>query len=209
MDRKVGYQVRSKREGGTKRKIIETAILLFSEKSYNKVSTRDIAKLVGIRPASLYSHFESKDDILEHIYKLYEEKIKNVLPDMNNLLSLARTTHPHELLKRAQFFFDPADQELMDRIILIASVESRTDERSAAFIDRNLIGNTGMITKTLLKRMLELGRIEPLDVDAFVTIVTNLSYSTAIRNFSKNPVGFYEWVRANDFLNELVRPTGA
>jgi len=209
MDRKVGYQVRSKREGGTKRKIIETAILLFSEKSYNKVSTRDIAKLVGIRPASLYSHFESKDDILDHIYKLYEEKIKNVLPDMNNLLTLARTTHPHELLKRAQFFFDPADQELMDRIILIASVESRTDERSAAFIDRNLIGNTGMITRTLLKRMLELGRIEPLDVDAFVTIVTNLCYSTAIRNFGKNPVGFYEWVRANDFLNELVRPTGA
>ena len=201
--------MRSKREGGTKRKIIETAILLFSEKSYNKVSTRDIAKLVGIRPASLYSHFESKDDILEHIYKLYEEKIKNVLPDMNNLLSLARTTHPHELLKRAQFFFDPADQELMDRIILIASVESRTDERSAAFIDRNLIGNTGMITRTLLKRMLELGRIEPLDVDAFVTIVTNLFYSTAVRNFGKNPVGFYEWVRANDFLNELVRPTGA
>jgi AcrR family transcriptional regulator len=201
--------VRSKREGGTKRKIIEAAILLFSKKSYNKVSTRDIAKIVGIRPASLYSHFESKDDILEHIYKLYEEKIKNVLPDMNNLLSLARTTHPHELLKRAQFFFDPADQELMDRIILIASVESRTDERSAAFIDRNLIGNTGMITRTLLKRMLELGRIEPLDVDAFVTIVTNLCYSTAIRNFGKNPVGFYEWVRANDFLNELVRPTGA
>ena len=200
--------MRIKREGGTKRKIIETAIVLFSEKSYSKVSTRDIAKLVGIRPASLYSHFESKDDILEHIYKLYEEKIKSVLPDMNNLLSLAKTTHPHELLKRAQFFFDPADQELMDRIILIASVESRTDERSAAFIERNLIGNTGMITKTLLKRMLELGRIEPLDVDAFVTIVTNLSYSTAIRNFSKSPVGFYEWVRANDFLNELIRPTG-
>ncbi|MCL2058136.1 MAG: hypothetical protein FWH01_03620 [Oscillospiraceae bacterium] len=128
---------------------------------------------------------------------------------MNNLLTLARTTHPHELLKRAQFFFDPADQELMDRIILIASAESRTDERSAAFIDRNLIGNQGMITRTLLKRMLELGRIEPLDVDAFVTIVTNLCYSTAIRNFGKNPVGFYEWVRANDFLNELVRPTGA
>ena len=201
--------MRSKREGGTKRKIIETAILLFSEKSYNRVSTRDIANVVGIRPASLYSHFESKDDILEHIYKLYEEKIKNVLPDMNNLLTLARTTHPHELLKRAQFFFDPADQELMDRIILIASAESRTDERSAAFIDRNLIGNQGMITRTLLKRMLELGRIEPLDVDAFVTIVTNLCYSTAIRNFGKNPVGFYEWVRANDFLNELVRPTGA
>ena len=201
--------MRSKREGGTKRKIIETAIVLFSEKSYSKVSTRDIAKIVGIRPASLYSHFESKDDILEHIYKLYEEKIKNVLPDMNNLLSLARTTHPHELLKRAQFFFDPADQELMDRIILIASTESRTDDRSAAFIDRNLIGKTGMITKTLLKRMLELGRIEPLDVDAFVSIVTNLCYSTAIRNFSKNPVGFYEQVRANDFLNELVRPTGA
>jgi AcrR family transcriptional regulator len=203
------FQLRGKREGGTKRKIIETAIMLFSEKSYNNVSTRDIANVVGIRPASLYSHFESKDDILDHIYKLYEEKIKNVLPDVNNLLSLARTTHPHELLKRAQYFFDPADQEMMDRIILIASYESRLDDRSAAFIERNLIGTTGLITRTLLKRLLELGRIEPLDIDAFVTIITNLCYSTAIRNFSKNPVGFYEWIRANDFLNELIRPTGA
>jgi AcrR family transcriptional regulator len=183
--------------------------MLFSEKSYGKVSTRDIAKVVGIRPASLYSHFESKDDILEHIYKLYEDKLKNVLPDLNNLLTLARTVHPHELLKRSQFYFDPADQELMDRIILIASVEGRTDEKSADFIDRNLLGNTGFITRSLLKRMLELGRIEPLDIDAFVTIVTNFSYSTAIRNFSKNPVGFYDWVQANDFLYELVRPTGA
>jgi len=201
--------VRSKREGGTKRKIIETAIMLFSDKSYGKVSTRDIAKIVGIRPASLYSHFESKDDILDHIYKLYEDKLKFVLPDLNNLLTLARVVHPHELLKRSQYYFDPSDQELMDRIILIASVEGRTDEKSAAFIDRNLLGNTGHITRTLLKRMLELGRIEPLDIDAFVTIVTNFTYSTAIRNFSRSPVGFYDWVRANDFLYELVRPTGA
>ena len=200
--------MRRKREGGTKRKIIETAILLFSEKSYGKVSTRDIAKAVGIRPASLYSHFKSKNDILDQIYKQYEEKVKTVLPDMNNLLSLARTTHPHELLRRAQYYFDPADQELMDRVILIASVESRSDDRSSAFIERNLLERTSLITRSLLKRMLELGRIEPIDVDAFVTIVTNLGYSIAIRNFSKYPVSYYEWVRANATLCELVKPTG-
>jgi len=200
--------MRRKREGGTKRRIIETAILLFSEKSYSKVSTRDIAKAVEIRPASLYSHFKSKADILEQIYKLYEDKAKTISPDMINLLSLARTTHPHELLKRAQYFFDPADQELMDRIVLIASIESRTDEKSAAFIERNLLGKTSAITRSLLKRMLQLGRIEPMDIDAYVTIVTNLHYSTAIRNFSNNPVSLDEWLRANEFLTEIVKPTG-
>jgi AcrR family transcriptional regulator len=200
---------RYKRVNGTKRKIIEAAVKLFSEKSYGKVSIREITEAVGIRPASFYNHFNSKDDLLNYIYKLYEEKIEYLLPDVNCLLSLAHTTHPHELLKRAQYFFDPDDQEMMDRIILIASIESHTDERSAAFIERNLFGHTGTITKTLLQRMLDLGRIKPMDIDAYVTIFTNLCYSTAVRNFSKNPVGLYEWVRASEYLNELIEPTGA
>ena len=172
---------------GTKNKIIKAAILLFSEKGYGKVSVRDIAGEAGISPSSIYSHFKSKEDILAKIYELYEEKIKTVLPNMQTLLSLAQTTHPHELLKRAQYYIETADRELMDRIILIATVESRTDEKSAMFIERNLLGNTDTITRSLLKRLLELGRIEPLDIDAFVTLATNLCYSTAIRNLGKNP----------------------
>lgn len=200
--------MQGKRAGGAKRKILEIAVLLFSETGYGNVGLGDIAKAAGIRTGSLYNHFKSKDDILFQIYQLYENKLAQVLPDMDNLLSLARATHPHEILKRAQYYFDPEDQDLMGRIEIIALTESLNDGMSAQFIERNLTGTVNSIVRPLLTRLIELRRIEPLDVDAYVKIATNLRYSAAVLSLSKNPLGLSEQVRANDFLNELVKPTG-
>lgn len=65
----------------TKEKIILEAVKLFATKGYGAVSIRDIAKTVGIKGASLYSHFESKEHILEEAllqfsqgYKVYFER---------------------------------------------------------------------------------------------------------------------------------------
>ncbi|MCI8551294.1 MAG: TetR/AcrR family transcriptional regulator [Lachnospiraceae bacterium] len=53
--------------GNTKEQIIETALQLFSEKGYDAVSVRDIAREVGIRESSLYYHFKNKQDIFDTI----------------------------------------------------------------------------------------------------------------------------------------------
>ncbi len=51
----------------TKEKIFEAAIDLFAEKGYDATSMREIAEAVGIKKASLYSHYKGKDEILEKI----------------------------------------------------------------------------------------------------------------------------------------------
>lgn len=51
----------------TKEKIIETALDLFSQRGYDGVSVRDIARAVGIRESSIYNHFESKQAIFDGI----------------------------------------------------------------------------------------------------------------------------------------------
>lgn len=51
----------------TKEKIVETALELFSQKGYDGVSVRDIARAVGIRESSLYNHFENKRAIFDGI----------------------------------------------------------------------------------------------------------------------------------------------
>lgn len=51
----------------TKDKIIEAAIDLFAEKGFDATSMREISEVVGIKKASMYSHFKGKDEILEKI----------------------------------------------------------------------------------------------------------------------------------------------
>lgn len=51
----------------TKERIFEAAINLFAEKGFNATSMREIAEAVGIKKASMYSHYKSKDELLEKI----------------------------------------------------------------------------------------------------------------------------------------------
>ena len=64
-------------EGGspTKERILMTSTVLFARKGYAAVSMRDIARSIGIKPSSLYNHFESKERLwaaaLEHLKRLW------------------------------------------------------------------------------------------------------------------------------------------
>ncbi|MBO5239458.1 MAG: TetR/AcrR family transcriptional regulator [Lachnospiraceae bacterium] len=53
----------------TKKKILDVALTLFSEKGYGNVHVGHIAEGVGIKAPSLYKHYKSKLDIFEAILK--------------------------------------------------------------------------------------------------------------------------------------------
>src|ERR1700749_4660992 len=56
----------SRRPGKTARdEILDAAAELFTSLGYASTSTRRIADAVGVRQASLYHHFATKDDILD------------------------------------------------------------------------------------------------------------------------------------------------
>ena len=55
--------------GNTKKEILEAALELFSVQGFEATSISQIAGAVGIRKASLYSHFDSKQDILDELVK--------------------------------------------------------------------------------------------------------------------------------------------
>lgn len=55
--------------GNTKQEILEAALELFSVQGFEATSISQIANAVGIRKASLYSHFESKQAILDTLLK--------------------------------------------------------------------------------------------------------------------------------------------
>ena len=57
----------------TKQIILDEALELFSTRGYDGVTVADIAAAVGIKAASLYKHFRSKQDIFDSILARAEE----------------------------------------------------------------------------------------------------------------------------------------
>ena len=55
--------------GNTKQEILDAALELFSVQGFEATSIAQIAGAVGIRKASLYSHFENKQAILDALIK--------------------------------------------------------------------------------------------------------------------------------------------
>lgn len=53
------------KKSNTKQEILDTALNLFSVQGYEATSISQIADVVGIRKASMYSHFASKQEILD------------------------------------------------------------------------------------------------------------------------------------------------
>jgi len=60
-------QIYPQNEKSTKTKILDVAIDLFAQKGFDATSMLEIAQAVGVKKASLYAHFSSKDEILEKI----------------------------------------------------------------------------------------------------------------------------------------------
>lgn len=56
-------------KGNTKQEILDAALELFSVQGYEATSISQLAEAVGIRKASLYSHFENKQAILDALLK--------------------------------------------------------------------------------------------------------------------------------------------
>jgi len=68
---------------GTHRRLLEEALLRFGERGYHGVSVREIAKAAGVQASSLYSHLESKEQVLFELMLLgheeHQDRLRSVL----------------------------------------------------------------------------------------------------------------------------------
>ena len=74
----------------TKKKILDVALTLFSEKGYGNVYVGQIAEGVGIKAPSLYKHYKSKQDIfkaiLEEMRNRYDKEAAHLNMTGNDFL---------------------------------------------------------------------------------------------------------------------------
>lgn len=110
--------MRSSKE--TKEKIFFSAVELFAKNGFKSVSMRDIAREAGIKPASIYNHYKSKELILDDILNLYLERMEifyNKINGPGTSVDSGQTLAQH--LERLMLTYEPEEIELMYRLTRI------------------------------------------------------------------------------------------
>jgi AcrR family transcriptional regulator len=139
-----------------KEEILEVATRLFAERGYEGTSMNDVAERVGMRKASLFYHFATKDALyeavldrlvaslqaaLEAIYVssgTYEDRLDAVTETVVTVLS----SHPYaaRLLLREAMDWGPVIRggQLLDRILLVLEAGAawlRAGQEQGAFVE--------------------------------------------------------------------------
>jgi AcrR family transcriptional regulator len=87
--RAMSHIPQNERKAGTKKKIVEAAMTLFSTKGYYQTNSKEIVKEAGIAVGSFYRHFSDKKDVLKYILDSYIQDALSETSDPNDYTNSA------------------------------------------------------------------------------------------------------------------------
>lgn len=151
-------------EKGTKEQIMDAAIDLFSQKGYDAVSIRDIARAVGIRESSIYNHYKGKEDIMDTITGFFIDELSkydlNAIP-MEVLLEKYGPVGFMDVAGRA--YMERIKNPRMEKIWRLISIELYRNEKIRAFFKSTMIELPLQAWEQTFRKMMDLGYIREYD----------------------------------------------
>lgn len=155
----------------TKRLICERALEVFAEKGYAATTMRDVAAAVGMRDASLYSHYPSKQAIFDAAVEHQLDRLTQALRSRRALAHPADDASAYladgpalteVVLASYEPFFADADIVRLRRVLEGAR---HTDPRCnklyrTVFVERPL-----ELQRAIFSHLVEAGLFSPCDVD--------------------------------------------
>lgn len=152
----------------TKKKILEQALTLFSEKGYGNVRVAQIAEAVGIKAPSLYKHYKSKQDIfqaiLDEMKNRYDRQASSLHMNGSNALAdvaVFSAVSEDELVQMGMalfvyFLHDPYTQKFRKMLTLEQYADPALAQLfSAQYADGPLSYQTAMFKKLCEKGVLK------------------------------------------------------
>ena len=166
---------------------------------------RDIAKEVGIKAASIYNHFSSKSDILQNLFDYYAVQRKKHAPALDELLLLAETAPSVIVLSKLIYHYPSEIVEKMDRILTIAGQDICSNGGGEQFLREHLYDATLDILVPVLNRLVELEKIEPVNVWDFSLLLTYFDISAALLNRTSMRSSLERWQSCLALLFSLIK----
>lgn len=168
--------------GSRKEEILLAALELAAQKGLGNVSVSMIAEKVGIRKASLYNHFASKEELIKEMYRLLRERAKQGIgsaeTDYDRLL-LGKTVY--EVLTEVLGSYQRMNRDENMRMLYKVVYSERSREPAAAWImaeeTEKMIGMTKRLFQEMEKRgMLQFSDCESSAVSFALTVHGLMEY---------------------------------
>jgi len=157
---------------GTKKRIFDNSIQLFTSKGYENVSMQDIADSIGIGQSAVYNHFRSKQELLDTMYGFYRYHCLLNRPTIAEIERLLKTESLFDLITKGFIYeFDKDTLEQMAGIIRIILQRAATDSHAGElFLNLNLIEGINFVERNL-NYAIEVGRIAPTDTHIISVLI--------------------------------------
>ena len=165
----------------TKQKILENAIELFSSKGYTETTIRELAAAVGIKEASLYNHFPSKNAILECIMEEYSHFTSAAF--VRDKLSAVKDNPTADGIMSCMtlVFTEGKEEYCLKELYVILQEQHRNPIVRKFVCEEYILGNEQTI-KTMINNLMELGILRPdTDPDFWAKMHSSLLYTFASR----------------------------
>lgn len=138
----MGIAERKQRElKNMRRLILDTAMKLFLEEGFKKVTMRRIAEIIEYSPASIYSYFENKDDIL---YALYREGFEELHRRQQAILTVKEPAKRIRKHGEVYISFALENPELYELMFIMYAPVKKIRERDK--------GDIALVTYEILKK---------------------------------------------------------
>ena len=126
-----------------KNKIIDNAITLFSEKGYYGTTLDDIAKSVNIKKASLYYHYDNKEEI-------YRKSVENCFNYFKTFILESNNDSNYSIDGLYQFLFEFIF-DIDERYIRLYVQLSSAPEELSSEIHNHLLGVNEVLDSEIIK----------------------------------------------------------
>jgi len=147
----------------TKERIFDVSLDLFSQKGFDAVSVREIAREVGIRESSIYNHYKSKEAILDAIIDYFKSELsQSGLPEEEDAALMEQG--PEVFFNvGASAYINQINTPQMEKIWRLVSIETYHNQKIRDFFKKELLEEPITVWEDVFQTMIEKNMIKPLN----------------------------------------------
>ena len=140
----------------TKQKILDEALTLFAEKGYDGTGVDLIAERVGIKGPSLYKHYKGKEEILNALIDVAEERYEEMFGSEKNIGKIPKDREEFIKVTMERISFTMRDPMIRKIRMLLVQEQFRNERISEVTTRHQLDGIQRMFAK-IIRGMMDEG----------------------------------------------------